>query len=259
MNTRHSYYKVTSCAIAGLLSVAAFGTVQANAGNMPLEFKSSGEQVSLLELFTSEGCSSCPPAEARLTALKKSPGLWNEFVPVAFHVDYWDRLGWADPFAKPEFSKRERVYASVWGSDSVYTPCFVLNGKEWQNGSLPASKMKPGVLSAASIDGERWKVTFTPAEGSNSALDFHAALLVGEVSSDVAAGENRGRRLAHDFAAIELKSRPAQAADAGLSASFDLAKPKNLKMGRFAAAFWVARRGHPEPIQATGGWTSPEH
>src|SRR5205814_757208 len=82
-------------------------------------FESSDAQSSLIELFTSEGCSSCPPAEKWLSALKSSSDLWKKAVPVAFHVDYWDHLGWRDRFAKPEFTSRQQRYAAAWGGDSV--------------------------------------------------------------------------------------------------------------------------------------------
>ena len=85
-------------------------------------FQSGHTQSSLIELFTSEGCSSCPPAEKWLSALKSNQDLWKKTVPVAFHVDYWDRLGWRDRFAKPEFTSRQQRYAAAWGGDSVYTP-----------------------------------------------------------------------------------------------------------------------------------------
>src|SRR5690348_8781739 len=71
-------------------------------------FESGDTQTPLLELYTSEGCSSCPPAEAWLSQLKKSPKLWKDFVPVSFHVDYWDYLGWKDPFAMKAYSRRQQ-------------------------------------------------------------------------------------------------------------------------------------------------------
>jgi hypothetical protein len=93
-------------------------------------FESGPQRTHLLELFTSEGCSSCPPAEAWLSKLKAEPRLWKDFVPIAFHVDYWDRLGWRDPFAAKEWTARQYQYSAVWKSDSVYTPGFVLDAGE---------------------------------------------------------------------------------------------------------------------------------
>src|SRR5258708_5201471 len=103
-------------------------TISMNAQAEPLTFQSALEQTALLELYTSEGCSSCPPAETWLSRMKESPGLWKDFVPVAFHVDYWDYLGWRDLWATRGFSDRQRAYAGHWQSKSIYTPCFVLNG-----------------------------------------------------------------------------------------------------------------------------------
>src|SRR5215470_18364762 len=118
---------------------------------MPATVFESGEtQSTLIELFTSEGCSSCPPAEKWLSGLKSNQDLWKKIVPVAFHVDYWDRLGWRDRFAKPEFTSRQQHYAAAWGGDAVYTPGFVVNGKEWRawfgGNAPPASSTKVGVL-----------------------------------------------------------------------------------------------------------------
>src|SRR5215470_11757488 len=116
----------------------------------PKTFESSDTQSSLIELFTSEGCSSCPPAEKWLSRLKSNQELWKKIVPLAFHVDYWDHLGWRDRFAKPEFNSRQQHYAAAWGGDSVYTPGFVVNGKEWRGwfgGDVtPTSSTKVGVF-----------------------------------------------------------------------------------------------------------------
>ncbi len=99
----------------------------------PTTFESGETPAALVELFTSEGCSSCPPADAWVSTLKGNPGLWKRIVPVVFHVDYWNSLGWSDRFSSPENTARQRRYAAVWGTDSVYTPGMVLNGREWRN------------------------------------------------------------------------------------------------------------------------------
>src|SRR5437868_13297928 len=94
-------------------------------------FESRPQKAHLLELFTSEGCSSCPPAESWFSKLKTEPGLWKDFVPLAFHVDYWNHLGWRDPFAAKEWTARQYQYAARWKIGSVYTPGFVVDGREW--------------------------------------------------------------------------------------------------------------------------------
>src|ERR1700756_5656843 len=102
-------------ALAATLSTGVVAQVQ---------FQSGPKQVGLLELYTSEGCSSCPAAEDWLTRLRRSASLWKEFAPVAFHVDYWDSLGWKDKWSNAAFTKRQRAYAEAWRSDNIYTPCF---------------------------------------------------------------------------------------------------------------------------------------
>ena len=84
-------------------------------------FESGPQQTVLVELYTSEGCSSCPPAEAWMSRLQGDPGLWKKFVPIAFHVDYWDRLGWRDRFSSRNWTERQSRYAALWQSESVYT------------------------------------------------------------------------------------------------------------------------------------------
>lgn len=96
-------------------------------------FSSGEKQTALLELYTSEGCSSCPPADRWLSSLKSKEGLWEEFIPIALHVDYWDYIGWQDRFASKQYSQRQRQYAREQSLKTVYTPGFVYNGKEWRN------------------------------------------------------------------------------------------------------------------------------
>lgn len=83
----------------------------------------SGKQkATIVELFTSQGCSSCPPAEKVMNTLKDHPQLWKNLIPMAFHVDYWDYIGWQDPFAQKTFSKRQRWHKKIGNVRSVYTP-----------------------------------------------------------------------------------------------------------------------------------------
>src|SRR3954471_4399456 len=115
-------------------------------------FESKPAQTHLIELYTSEGCSSCPPAEAWLSKLKSDPGLWKDFVPLAFHVDYWDRLGWRDRFSSRQWTERQSNYASLLRQSSVYTPEFIRNGAEWSDWLgharvMVSDREKSGILS----------------------------------------------------------------------------------------------------------------
>src|SRR5262249_34025347 len=155
--------------LVGWISVAAV----ARAGD--LQFESGPQRIHLIELFTSQGCSSCPPAEAWLSKLKSEPGLWKDFVPLAFHVDYWDRLGWRDPFASKEWTARQYLYSANWRSEGVYTPGFVLDGREWMGRSVPPpSNDKPGVLKV-SVANEKMVATFAQTNGG--ANDLYIATL----------------------------------------------------------------------------------
>jgi hypothetical protein len=247
-----------SLLLIGCLLLVSF-TVAASQTNA-LVFQSTESQTSLLEIYTSEGCSSCPPAEKWLSDLKAGPGLWKEFVPVSFHVDYWDHLGWRDPWGSKTFSDRQRAYAQLWHSDSVYTPGFVLNGQErrsWsrqKDGPLD-SNAKVGVLLASTRDQVHWQVTFAPA-GPHAArgYDLHVAILANELISDVKAGENQGRRLKHDFVVTALTASSLKRQADKFEGEFEFKAAQSKETKRLALAFWVTPRGSLEPLQAVGGW-----
>ncbi|HVV71930.1 MAG TPA: DUF1223 domain-containing protein [Verrucomicrobiae bacterium] len=224
----------------------------------PLAFKSLETQTTLLELFTSEGCSSCPPAEKWLSGLKESSGLWTHFVPLAFHVDYWDYLGWRDPWGAASYSERQRAYAELWHVDSVYTPGFVLNGRDWRplwrpKSGPPTSARKTGVLEARSADQRHWVVSFVPSLHSAGHCELHAALLVSGLISKVKAGENRGEELRHDFVVTQLVARPLTIRAERFEGEFELIPPKNAAE-RLAIAVWITESSQLEPLQAIGGW-----
>jgi hypothetical protein len=227
----------------------------------PIVFQSPASRVSLVELYTSEGCSSCPPADRWMSQLKDLPGLWKEFVPVAFHVDYWDNLGWTDPWANPEFSERQRAHAAAWKTDSIYTPEVVLNGKEWRSWRSSDSKSlaensAAGILTLRSPDTNRWEVTFVSSSAKSSkTFHVHAALLGTGLRSQVKAGENSGVELRHDFVALNLIEAPLKPDGTFLRGEFLLPRlDPRVKSGRFAFAAWITSSDSPSPLQSTGGW-----
>src|SRR5271170_7063664 len=236
-------------------------TIAANAA--PIQFQSSERQVALVELYTSEGCSSCALAESWLSGLKEKPGLWSEFVPVAFHVDYWNNLGWRDKWSSKEYSDRQRDYAGAWASENIYTPEFVLNGKEWHNwfelrGAPVVSGTKTGVLKVTSEDTNHWEVSFIPTEAGTTAFEINAALLVSGLDSDVKDGENAGRHLQHDFAVLKLIKQPLTAKGGGFQGNFTIGASPNPSKERLALAVWATRSGSVEPVQSIGGWLMPQ-
>src|SRR5436190_11264812 len=233
-----------------LFCVFLFAAATAQGGETVFESKPT--RTHLIEHFTSEGCSSCPPAEAWLSNLKNEPQLWYDFVPIAFHVDYWDHLGWRDPFASKVWTERQADYSARWKTESVYTPAFVLDGAAWRNAALPpASTEMPGVLKVA-INGEHITAVFRPESKAGRHYEIHLARLGFALGADVTAGENRGRKLVHDFVVLGLTS------EAMKSELKELRLPaessKQIPNSRSAIAAWVTQAGQIEPIQALGGW-----
>jgi len=209
-------------------------------------FESGPQRVHLIELFTSQGCSSCPPAEAWLSKFKTEPRLWKDFVPLAFHVDYWDRLGWRDPFAAKEWTARQYQYSSNWKTENVYTPGFVLDGREWQGRSVPpSSSEKPGVLKF-SIVNAKISAEFSSANGATKDVDLHVATLGFDLATKVAAGENSGRNLHQDFVVLSLASEKMSGGKTEMGFTGDS------RAGAIAA--WITAPNQIEPIQVVGGW-----
>jgi hypothetical protein len=220
-------------------------------------FESGDTQSTLIELFTSEGCSSCPPAEKWLSGLKSNQDLWKKIIPVAFHVDYWDRLGWRDRFAKAEFTSRQQRYAGTWGGDSVYTPGFVVNGKEWRSwfggNAVPTTSTKIGILRVSLGDDGKLSAAFISERTQPHTLALNVALLGNDLESDVKRGENSGRKLRHDFVVLDLIKIDMANESNGWTGSVVLPKRSGDKPSALAA--WITENGIP--VQATGGWLKP--
>ena len=217
--------------------------------------ESPDTRVAVIELFTSEGCSSCPRADAWLRTLTDESGLWKEFVPVAFHVDYWNHLGWPDRFSSVEFTRRQRNYAAGWNATTIYTPEFVLNGEEWPRaGKLPApSGEKPGRLRVTVENGTGLEVAFFSIVGRAESLVVEIVPLAQGVSTSVPRGENAGKRLQHDFVALALLTATlVPSSDGVYSARLSLPETTSAPIASIAA--WVRLANSAVPIQAAGGW-----
>jgi len=217
---------------------------------------SGPDQVALLELYTSQGCSSCPPADRWLSRLKNHPGLWEKVVPLAFHVDYWDYIGWRDPFARPQFGQRQRQYARQGGIRTVYTPGMILNGDDWRGwtrGAFPQMQgRRAGILTVA-VEKAQLLVHYQPARPVTEQLRVYIALLGFGGKSDVTAGENRGRELTDDFIVLDMRQAPLQLEEMVYSATMP-AVTAHRGFPRSAIAAWVARTSNQTPLQAAGGW-----
>ena len=219
--------------------------------------RSGNARADLLELYTSQGCSSCPAEDAWLGKLTGDKNLWTGVVPVAFHVDYWDYLGWKDPYGSVEFSERQRDYAARWRNSRTYTPGFVRNGDEWRGwrdgGSPMGPTEKAGTIAASIADGVA-TVTFTPAGTAPETAIAHVAVLGFGLENRVGAGENRGRTLTSEFVALSYRTSELTPGGGAYTASLPLETPNKPRAQRYAVAVWVTQGTSPVAIQAAGGW-----
>jgi hypothetical protein len=178
------------------------------------EVTSGSATVALLELYTSEGCSSCPPADRWLAELPRRGVDAARVVPLAFHVDYWNYLGWTDRFSQAAFTERQREFARRNNSRSVYTPEFVLHGREyrrWSFGSFDAdvariNRQPPRADITLRLErqAQALKVDATATLKQGSAANLFLAVYENNLRSDVRAGENSGRQLEHAFVVHRL-------------------------------------------------------
>lgn len=217
-----SFAAVAACAIAGTAMAAPAVSCSAQSG---------AAVPRIVELYTSEGCNSCPPADRWLSALKGRA----DVVALAFHVDYWDRLGWKDRFASPAYTQRQAEIRDRAGARFVYTPQVVIDGqdrKDWDG--LSASALPPGAASPVQIalarDGGRAQATVRLQEGKPLRLGAYWAVTENDHVSAVKAGENAGVTLRHDFVVREYV--PVAAWDAQPGAAVSIAYASTAKIER---------------------------
>lgn len=155
----------------------------------------------VLELYTSEGCSSCPPADKWLSTFKDKPPAGA--VIQAFHVGYWDYIGWVDRFAAPAHTSRQRQIAAWNQQRSIYTPQAVLNGADWRGwwNNKPTASAKPAQAQIAlkQLAPDQFEAVVLPSAGAPASWSAYWTITEHGHSSKVKAGENAGETLAHDF------------------------------------------------------------
>jgi hypothetical protein len=249
--------------VKAFLICAAFFVTAMPVLPQDIVIRSSTAPVSLIELYSSEGCSSCPPAEEWTNQLKTAPGLWKSIFPVAFHVDYWDGLGWPDRFARAEYTQRQRDYAARLGQDSVYTPEFIVNGLEWRRGwfngqEIPTqSTDKSGRLTLTVQEKEKKisAVYASSASASAQPLMLNVALLGFSLVTDVKRGENGGRTLQHDFVVLNFSSTALTAQKDGNFQVVPMEIKSSTDDAPGAVVAWVSK---PDGsiVQVAGGWLS---
>ena len=188
-----------------------------HAGAAECKARSGAHTTALVELYTSEGCDSCPPADRWLSSLASRGHGPDRLVPIALHVDYWDYIGWKDPYAQAQFSSRQRRLAQVMKAKIVYTPQVLLQGQDFRRWHTPAFGEAVAQINARPARGRieidlgrpaagqlpvrvRAEV-HEPARRGDAAL--YLAAYENKLVSAVGAGENRGKTLTHDYVALE--------------------------------------------------------
>ena len=200
---------------ASLVSLFLFAFLGcANAQNKPgllnLKSKADAEGFAVVELFTSQGCSSCPPADQvlrKIDELARQEGL--PVYVLSYHVDYWNYLGWDDPYSKPEFTKRQRAYAAQFKSNQIYTPQMVVNGAEEFVGSKSRVAQKQVQLALDKKTRAKLSVKLKQGSGVDKILikyqysgpiknhALNLAIVSDPPVTPVERGENAGRKLSH--------------------------------------------------------------
>ena len=229
----------------------------------PCSAKSGSETAALLELYTSEGCNSCPPADKWVSSLAPNGFKANQIVPLSFHVDYWDYIGWKDRFASTEFSGRHRGLARANGSGTVYTPQIFVSGKDIRlafsnvklNSTLkPINTAKPRADIGLELDVSKPTMlnvyaSASLAEPTDDAQGY-LAVYENKLMSDVKAGENRGVKLEHDYVVREIIG-PLKFDRLGrLELKQSVPVQSDWKLKDIGVAAFVQRRDNGETLQA---------
>ena len=197
--------------ILGLAAVGMAASEEVSKPAAPEEHEALAEPFALVELFTSEGCSSFPPADQFLGDLVRLTQKSHQRIfPLAFHVDYWNRLGWADPFSDPSYTRRQHLYARALNTDEIYTPQMIVNGAEAFVGSDRRKAheqiglaLRETAHAAVRLKSVGWKGTGRllveyEVQGAPLGAKLQVALVERGLASYVPRGENAGLTLAHE-------------------------------------------------------------
>jgi hypothetical protein len=226
--------------VMGWVSVSAWAQPVASACSVR-----SGEQAAtVVELYTSQGCNSCPPADRWLASLKGQP----QVIALAFHVDYWDRLGWKDPFGHPQYTARQAQLAAASGAKFSYTPQVLVNGRDWRR--WPQLPTSPGPAAAqVRLDRLSTHKVLATVEASAQAPAqlglWWAVVSEGQVTQ-VLAGENKGALLRNEFVVRHYAQAAAFNATAGTKLALELPPAFVKQPGQtWVAVVTDARNGWP--------------
>lgn len=225
----------------------------------------SGDQLAaLLELYTSEGCSSCPPADRWVNNLKGNGLSSSQVVPLSLHVDYWNYIGWKDPFSKAQYTQRQRYFGRINRLSSIYTPQMMLNGRDfrgWRRGSAKSAirsinQHKP---KASITINTRWASpdnivistnALVPLPSDRTNVQLNIAVFENNLRSRVLAGENNGRRLEHNYVVRKLFTTDMIDNQGQLKHNTSLLIPKDWKRKDLGVAAFVQNIRNGDVYQA---------
>jgi hypothetical protein len=256
------------CQFARLFSsLFLLPALMASAESPTCEVKSQPHRVALLELYTSEGCSSCPPADAWLGELPAKGVEADKLVPLSLHVDYWNYIGWRDPYSSSQYTARQREVARRNHLRTIYTPQMVLNGRDyrsWRRQDIRSKVNDINALPAAAELGLSWTEQQGGSEKSLS-IKLHArlnsphaalrpvvnlAVFENRVVSHVNAGENDGRTLEHDYVVRSLFNYPFSGGRNDFERQLSLTLDKDWNRDRLGLALFVQDDQSGEILQA---------
>jgi hypothetical protein len=248
--------KIVAAALMLLCALLLVRTTTGNSSSRPLTGSPARKAV-LAELFTSEGCSSCPPADALLGTLRQEFATAGfEVIPLGLHVDYWNSLGWRDRFSAAEFSGRQEQYARALGTDGPYTPQLVIDGRAEFVGSDRA-RARSAIVEAAGRPQAAGIELSIDTSGklmvkASSAKDGAAVMLAiteDNLATKVGAGENNGRELRHAAVVRELR-RLGAIQNGNFESSVPLAMEKDWKPADLRAVVFVQQGSAGEVLGA---------
>jgi hypothetical protein len=262
-----------SAVLAGVVALLGLSSLGKGHNPPPARLATGAAQPVVVELFTSEGCSSCPPADALLKELSEKPSLEGiEVVALEEHVDYWNHLGWADPYSAGAFSQRQSEYAEHFGRDGVYTPQMIVDGRTEFVGSrgliareeirkaASVRKLDIGLARVAESTPDHPAIQIAiqnpgsvPVKGG---AELWVAITERNLQSDVKGGENSGEILKHAAVVRSLQKVRMLPEPAGYTGQIDLFVRPNWKKDDLSAVVFLSEPGSRKII---GAATTPLH
>ena len=247
-----------SCTLPHPLVVGALVALMASQAYAACTAVSTKHTVAVAELYTSEGCDSCPPADRWLSGLAARGLTTDKVIPLGLHVDYWDYIGWKDIYAKPVFTARQRAQARLANSTVVYTPQVMLQGRDfrgWAGGgfesAVKAINARPARADIAlSVSRQEASVNVQASVARANGAEVYLALVQSRLVSQVKAGENRGATLRHDHVVRDWIGPLRAGADGTLRLERTLTAPKPLSPNDLGVVALVQDGRSGEVLQA---------